>query len=186
MLETKKEAWESEDGLLLLRSWVRDGLTYPAIAARIGVDTRTLKNWRASSEPIRKAMNTGKEIVDYAVENALLKSALGYRTQEVKVILGHRARGQNMVELSKEIITKDVGPNPNACIAWLTNRCPEKWKRNPDRFEREEDRNFTITIERGPGVGGEELNQRVTVSPDEVRYDTEEKDEWEQAVEDYL
>ena len=80
MCKPKPEEWVTSDGLTLLRGWARDGLTDEQIAERIGITTRTLYNWKNyevnGTYPIRQALKSGKEVIDYAVESALLKKAM--------------------------------------------------------------------------------------------------------------
>ena len=87
--ETKNQClatdWLEEDNLMLLECWARDGYTFEDIANRIGVSYSALRAWRKQYPEIDKALKSGREIIDYKVENALLKSALGYKTKEVKV-----------------------------------------------------------------------------------------------------
>ena len=70
------EKWLEPDGLLLLQGWARDGLTDEQIAQRIGISTKTLYRWKNAHSSIRLALKKGKAVVDFAVENALLKKAL--------------------------------------------------------------------------------------------------------------
>ena len=70
------DEWEQDDNLILLQGWSRDGLTYEQIAHNMGIGLTTLKEWRKKSKTISTALNKGKEVVDFEVENALLKSAL--------------------------------------------------------------------------------------------------------------
>ena len=87
--KTKNECiateWLEEDNLMLLECWARDGYTFQDIANRIGISISTLRAWRVQYPEIDSALKKGREIIDYKVENALLKSALGYHTKEVKV-----------------------------------------------------------------------------------------------------
>ena len=78
--------WLEEENLMLLECWARDGYTLQDICNRIGIAMSTLTAWRKQYPEIDKALKNGREIVDYKVENALLKSALGYKTKEVKVV----------------------------------------------------------------------------------------------------
>ena len=76
MAKGKYEYWLTEEGLLLLEGWARDGLTDEQIAHNIGISTSTLNNWKNKYVEILESLKKGKEVVDYAVENALLKNAL--------------------------------------------------------------------------------------------------------------
>lgn len=147
---TTVDEWLDEDKLLLLECWMRDGYTYGDIANKIGVSLSTLKNWRIQYPEIEQALKNGKEITDYKVENALLKSALGYRTKESKVIMELNKRNGKMETIKKETTIKDIAPNPTSCQVWLYNRIPDKWKRNRDNIVElnEEDSNIQITISR--------------------------------------
>ena len=72
-----KSKWEEvKDKLILVEGWARDGLTNEQIAKNLNIGKTTfykmLKEYPELSEHLKK----GKEVVDYEVENALLKSAL--------------------------------------------------------------------------------------------------------------
>ena len=76
MAKGKYEYWLTEEGLLVLEGWARDGLTDEQIAHNIGISISTLNNWKNKYVEILESLKKGKEVVDYAVENALLKNAL--------------------------------------------------------------------------------------------------------------
>lgn len=142
------DTWIEEDKLLLIECWARDGYTMQDIANRIGITDKTLREWRKEYPEIQKAISNGKEIIDYKVENALLKSALGYKTKEVKVTT--IMRYGKVVETQKEVTEKDQAPNVTACQVWLYNRCPDKWKKNRDNLIEldEEDTSIQVTVVR--------------------------------------
>ena len=76
MAKGKYEYWLTKEGLLLLEGWARDGLTDEQIAHNIGIHLATLYDWKKKYHDISESLKKGKEVVDYAVENALLKNAL--------------------------------------------------------------------------------------------------------------
>ena len=76
MAKGKYEYWLTEEGLLLLEGWARDGLTDEQIAQNMGIAYSTFRSWRDKFSAISAVLKKGKEVVDYAVENALLKNAL--------------------------------------------------------------------------------------------------------------
>ena len=78
--------WLTEDGLLLIECWSRD-MTQKEVATKMGVSENTLINWKKDNVQIAQALSRGKELVDYQVECALLKRALGFKTKEVKTII---------------------------------------------------------------------------------------------------
>lgn len=144
------EEWLEDDNLMLLECWSRDGYTFQDIANRIGITTRTLSRWREEYDDIDKALKQGREIVDYKVENALLKSALGYKTKEVTVIT--TLRNGRMVEETKQTVTREQAPNVSAIQTWLYNRCREKWRNMNSRSnfldEITEDSSVSIVVTR--------------------------------------
>lgn len=76
MAKGKYEYWISEDGLILIEGWARDGLTDEQIAHNIGIRRETLWNWRKQYPNIDNALKKTKEVVDRQVENALFKKAM--------------------------------------------------------------------------------------------------------------
>lgn len=76
MAKGKYETWLTPEHLTLLQGWTRDGLTDEQLAARMGIASATLYEWKKKYPEISDALKRGKEVVDYEVENALLRSAL--------------------------------------------------------------------------------------------------------------
>lgn len=72
----KADIWMTDDNLIRIRGWARDGLTDEQIARKMGIGVRTLYEWKKKHPQFSQALKSGKEVVDYAVENALLKKAL--------------------------------------------------------------------------------------------------------------
>lgn len=156
MAKGKYADWITEDGLLLLEGWARDGLTDEQIAHNIGINVKTLWDWKVRFDPICNAIKKGKAPVDIQVENALLKRALGYEYEEVTTEITETPyidkRGKERVRKQKHVkkTKKIVLPDTTAQIFWLKNRRPDKW-----RDKREEavsihnaDPNLTEEIER--------------------------------------
>lgn len=150
--KTKNECiateWLEEDNLMLIECWARDGYTFQDIANRIGIAVSTLRGWRAQYPEFDEALKRGREIIDYKVENALLKSALGYKTKEVKVTT--TMRYGKVVETVKEVTDREQAPNVSAIQCWLYNRLPNKWKKNRDQLIEldEEDTKIQVTVTR--------------------------------------
>lgn len=88
MAKGKYKDWLTEEGLLKIEGWARDGLTDKQISSNIGVSERTFTDWKKNHSAISSVLKKGKEVVDIQVENALLKRALGYEYTErtVKVV----------------------------------------------------------------------------------------------------
>lgn len=73
---SKINDWLEEDKLILLEGWARDGLTNEQIANNIGINAKTLYEWKKKESKIGNILKKAREVVDYEVESALLKSAL--------------------------------------------------------------------------------------------------------------
>lgn len=110
--------WLENDKLILLEGWARDGLTDEQIAKNIGINRTTLYDWKKKEVNIADALKKGKEIVDFEVENALLKRALGYEYEEEIY--------ENGILTKK--VKKQVAPDTTAQIFWLKNRQVKKWR----------------------------------------------------------
>ena len=192
--ESKVDYWLTDDGILLLEAWSRDGDTQQTIADKIGISDYTLRLWKKRYPEIKKALDTSREVIDYKVENALLKAALGYTTKEIKVTVGKKIINGETVQLLKETTTREVAPNVNAAMAWLNNRKHDQWKRNRDKVleVNEEDQAVSITIVRGPKNDdvGENVNQEVKFDKPKPQQKTEgpvdenDKDYWPDDWED--
>lgn len=72
----KINEWLEKDNLILLEGWARDGLTNEQIANNIGINPKTLYEWKNKESKISNILKKGREVVDFEVENALLKNAL--------------------------------------------------------------------------------------------------------------
>ena len=71
----KIEDWETPQALLSLQSLAMRGLTQEQIAQTIGVPYRTFSRWKKKSAAIQKALATGLDAANAAVENALFLKA---------------------------------------------------------------------------------------------------------------
>ena len=132
MAKGKYHDWITEEGLIRIEGWARDGLTDEQIAHNVGIAPRTLYRWKDKYEQISQALKKGKEVVDREVENALFKSAIGFEYEETKIIKEKDDMGRDRTRVEKT--KKRVPPNVTAQIFWLKNRKPKEWR---DRQEHE-------------------------------------------------
>ncbi|WDF83621.1 terminase [Lacticaseibacillus pabuli] len=77
MAKGKYQQWLTEEGLTKLAGWARQGLTDEQIAHNMGITPRTLYKWKTAHGQIGQALIKEKEVVDFEVENALFKRAIG-------------------------------------------------------------------------------------------------------------
>ena len=155
MAKGKYQEWLTEEGLLQLESWARNGLIDEQIAANMGISRSTLNEWKNKYSVISDTLKRGKEVVDIQVENALLKRALGYTYKEVtREKVFNVEIGQYELIPTKEVI-KEVVPDTTAQIFWLKNRKPAEWR---DKQNIQVDGNINNPFE---GLSTEELMKLV-------------------------
>jgi hypothetical protein len=128
----KYEDWLTEDGLLKVQGWARDGLSNEQIAHNMGVSAKTLCEWQNRFGEFRNAIKKGKEVVDREVENALLKRAMGYEYDEVtEEPVEDKETGEVQMRVTKRV-TKQIAPDVTAQIFWLKNRKPDEFRDKRD------------------------------------------------------
>ena len=120
--------WLEADNLIRLEGWARNGLTDEMIAHNIGITTTTLYDWKKKYPQFAEAVKRGKEVVDIMVENALLKSAMGYSYDEITQEAHYNSEKEELEMAVTKVVTKHVQPNPTSLIFWLKNRKPEAWR----------------------------------------------------------
>ena len=122
----KYHDWITEEGLLKIEGWARDGLTDEQISHNIGIHPSTLYEWQKKYPEIAESLKRGKEVIDRQVENALLKRALGYEYEEVKMVVERDENGNE--KKKQEKVIRKVVPDTTAQIFWLKNRKPAEWR----------------------------------------------------------
>lgn len=65
-----------KEKLTLVEGWARNGLTEAQIAKNLGISVDTFYTYKKKYVEFSEALKKGKEVVDFEVENALLKAAL--------------------------------------------------------------------------------------------------------------
>lgn len=61
----------------LIEGWAKEGLTDEQISRNLGISKVTFYKYKASCSELNELLKKSKEVVDYEVENALYKSAIG-------------------------------------------------------------------------------------------------------------
>ncbi len=137
MARGKYQEWLEEEKLALITGWARTGLTDEQIAKNMGIAYSTLREWRKKYPAISASLKKGKEVVDFEVENALYKRAIGYEYEEEKTYI---QEVDGKVTKKKEVIKRHVPGDTTAQIFWLKNRKPKEWRNNPENQENKNDR----------------------------------------------
>lgn len=101
------------------------GATERDIADFFEVAEFTIRRWKQAHPEFCAALKVGKEPADDRVEQSLYRKATGYSFDAVKIF---QFNGQPVVVDYVE----HVPPSDTACIFWLKNRRPEKWREKPE------------------------------------------------------
>lgn len=116
------------------------GATDSDLAQWFGVTERTIGNWKHDYPEFFLSIKPAKETFDERIERSLAERAMGYRATDTKF-----ATFEGEITDSQEYI-KTYPPDPTACIFWLTNRQPKKWKRMPGMFDDENDTVIPVKV----------------------------------------
>lgn len=141
MASGKYVDWLTNDGLLLIEGWARDGLTDVQIAQNIGISASTFYAWRLKFPKISESLKRGKAPVDFEVENALLNKARGFTKtvkRAIKVKTKKQLAGKGTIEEEHiEYVDEEIyiPPDTTAQIFWLKNRRPDKWRDRPEVYD---------------------------------------------------
>lgn len=121
--------WITEDGLLKIKCWARDGYSNNQIAEMMGVKRQTLLRWKNDFSVINDALEEGRKPVALKIEDAFYRRCMYDQIEEVTE---EEKDGKNGLEKVKKVSKKTILPDTTAMIFALKNLMPEKYK---DRHE---------------------------------------------------
>jgi hypothetical protein len=126
--------WLEPDGLIRIAGWAKAGLYEWQIAKNIGVSKVTLSSWKNRFPEINEALKRGREAVDFEVENAVFKRAVGYIYEDEEETI-REVNGVTTRRVRK--IRKHQPADVTAQIFWLNNRKPNVWRTLTDKQAKE-------------------------------------------------
>ena len=112
MPQKKFDYWLTNDGLVLLSGWARDGCSDEQIASFIGVSPHTLQIWKNKFDQIAAALALSREAADYEVEDALRKNALAGNTTAQIFWLKNRRPDKWQDKPSEQKLSADQDADP--------------------------------------------------------------------------
>ena len=130
---------------LLAEGYAREGMIDKEIAKKLGICLAAYYKYQNQYIEFMEAIKRGKAPVDVEVENSLLKRTKGFDYEETTVEYKPVAEGQKASPKSIKKTTKFIVPDVTACIFWLKNRKPDKWR---DKQEIEAGEGLKAMIER--------------------------------------
>ena len=101
------------------------GMIDKDMAEAFGISESTFHKWKKDHAEFKRALAKGKQGPDDKVEKALYERALGYSHPEDKIM---QYEGIPVIVPT----TKHYPPEVMACIYWLNNRRPDKWKQKQE------------------------------------------------------
>lgn len=145
------------------------GLKGTELAELFGVTHSTIDRWIKNHREFKEAVKRGRDRYDVEhVENALLKRALGYEYEEISTmeisLTGEKRNGTKVLVpgIKTTITTKQVVPDVKACMFWLQNRNPNRWKNTKyldvkGQHEHKHDHQHTLQDEQLKNLEDDEL-----------------------------
>lgn len=103
------------------------GATDQALAKYFEISVATLNTWKKKHPEFLEALKRGKDPADAEVANALYRRALGFAHPAVRVFGNPRSGDKLVVNYIEH-----YPPDTTACIFWLKNRQPERWRERQD------------------------------------------------------
>jgi hypothetical protein len=109
------------------------------IADFFGIAESTLNLWKGKHPQFMESIKRGKMLADANVADRLFQRAMGYQHQAVKIVADAKSKEEHVVPY-----TEHYAPDTTACIFWLKNRQPEKWR---DKQESAVEHSGNLTVE---------------------------------------
>lgn len=112
-----------DTGLIpIVKALVERGLINREIADTLGIDEKTLYNWKREHEEFALALKRSKELIDEQVEASLIMKANGYERKVQKATASGRV----------VTVTEYFPPDVSAQKFWLERRKPELYREQKD------------------------------------------------------
>lgn len=129
---------------LAVEYMARAGMTDKQISEKLEINEQTLNNWKKAHPDFFESLKRGKESIDDQVESALLRRALGFVNPNAVKIFMPAGASEPVYAPYDEYYPPDI----MACIYWLNNRRPGKWKRNPESGDDDDNRLEVVVSDR--------------------------------------
>ena len=149
----------------MIEGWARQGLTDEQIAINFGVKKTTLYDWIKRFPNITNALKNGNAPVDFEVENALYKRAVGFEYEETETLI-EEVNGETKKKVKR--IKRTALPDTSAIIFWLKNRKPEQWRKMNPTVENKLKAETEKLLKEAQSLETEEVAKVVFVNEDSI------------------
>ena len=109
------------------------GATDKEIAQAMQISQSTLNKWKLDYPEFSESLKAGKDSADAHIERSLYHLAQGVMVKRKKGT--QRTVGGQVLSEDKHLEEYEVPPNPTACIFWLKNRQPQRWRDRREDME---------------------------------------------------
>jgi len=109
------------------------GMTNENLASYFEVSPSSIDMWLTKHDHFSSAVKEGRQLADADVANSLFRRAVGAVVPENKVICHEGIFTTVPTE-------KHFPPDTAACIIWLKNRQPGKWREKPSDHDGDDDK----------------------------------------------
>jgi len=123
--KTNKYETVIQPRLLEIQKWCEEGSTNDIICERLGIAESTWYEYLKNNSILLELVKMSKSVIDTKVENALLKTALGYDYEEIKTVIEEDKNGKKRTRIEKT--KKHMPPSSTAQAFWLKNRKRDEW-----------------------------------------------------------
>lgn len=131
----KYSEWITEDGLLTVKGWARDGFSNDQIADRIGVNVATIYDWMNRFPNFSNAIKKGREPVAEKIEDSFYSKCEWQEYEETREEIIKHPDGSETKKIVR--VRHPVPPDTAALIFALKNLKPNKWRDKPVATESE-------------------------------------------------
>jgi len=108
-----------------IREWCMAGKTNEEMCALLGIGADTWYRYIKEHDELNIISSAGKAVINDRVENAVLKSALGFEYTEIKTTIEEDRNGNKRTRIEK--MQRYMPPNNSAQTFWLRNRNKDEW-----------------------------------------------------------
>ena len=120
------DEWITEDGLLVIKGWARDGLTDQDIAKNMGIGYSTFSEWKVKFTEITEALKKGRRPIIVEVEDTFLEKKLtGYFIDEEISEVTKHPNGTKTEHRKK--MRRWIPPDTTAMIFYFKCKKPKQY-----------------------------------------------------------
>ena len=102
-----------------------EGKTNEQMCELLGISPDSWYTYMKEHKELNSLVSAAKSVTDNRVENAVLKSALGFEYEEIKTIIEEDRNGKKRTRIEKT--KRYMPPNASAQAFWLKNRKKDEW-----------------------------------------------------------